>query len=336
MKSEKPARKSQIRAEIIGTGSYVPETRMTNKDLEGKIETTDAWIVERTGIRERRIASKDEAASDLAFQAARKALEAAQVAPEEIDLIVLATSTPDMFFPSTACIVQDKLKATRAAAFDLSAACSGFVYALAVGEQYIRSGTYQKVLVIGTEIMSRLINWTDRTTCVIFGDGAGAVLLAPSASESGILSTHLHSDGSLWDLICVPGGGSAIPPSEKMLAERLNTIKMKGNETFKVAVRSLEEVAWEALRANDFLPSDVSFLVPHQANLRIIRAVADRLQLPMERVVINLDRYGNTSAASIPLALDEAVREGRIKKGDMLLFLAFGGGLTWGASLVRW
>lgn len=336
MKSEKPAGKSQIRAEIIGTGSYVPEARMTNKDLEGKIETTDAWIVERTGIRERRIASKDEAASDLAFQAARKALEAAQVAPEEIDLIVLATSTPDMFFPSTACIVQDKLKATRAAAFDLSAACSGFVYALAVGEQYIRSGTYQKVLVIGTEIMSRLINWTDRTTCVIFGDGAGAVLLAPSASESGILSTHLHSDGSLWDLICVPGGGSAIPPSEKMLAERLNTIKMKGNETFKVAVRSLEEVAWEALRANDFLPSDVSFLVPHQANLRIIRAVADRLQLPMERVVINLDRYGNTSAASIPLALDEAVREGRIKKGDMLLFLAFGGGLTWGASLVRW
>ncbi|MDC4203472.1 MAG: ketoacyl-ACP synthase III [Candidatus Manganitrophus sp.] len=336
MKSEKPAGKSQIRAEIIGTGSYVPEARMTNKDLEGKIETTDAWIVERTGIRERRIASKDEAASDLAFQAARKALEAAQVAPEEIDLIVLATSTPDMFFPSTACIVQDKLKATRAAAFDLSAACSGFVYALAVGEQYIRSGTYQKVLVIGTEIMSRLINWTDRTTCVIFGDGAGAVLLAPSASESGILSTHLHSDGSLWDLICVPGGGSAIPPSEKMLAEQLNTIKMKGNETFKVAVRSLEEVAWEALRANDFLPSDVSFLVPHQANLRIIRAVADRLQLPMERVVINLDRYGNTSAASIPLALDEAVREGRIKKGDMLLFLAFGGGLTWGASLVRW
>lgn len=336
MKSEKPAGKSKIRAEIIGTGSYVPETRMTNKDLEGKIETTDAWIVERTGIRERRIASKDEAASDLAFQAARKALEAAQVAPEEIDLIVLATSTPDMFFPSTACIVQDKLKATRAAAFDLSAACSGFVYALAVGEQYIRSGTYQKVLVIGTEIMSRLINWTDRTTCVIFGDGAGAVLLAPSASESGILSTHLHSDGSLWDLICVPGGGSAIPPSEKMLAEQLNTIKMKGNETFKVAVRSLEEVAWEALRANDFLPSDVSFLVPHQANLRIIRAVADRLQLPMERVVINLDRYGNTSAASIPLALDEAVREGRIKKGDMLLFLAFGGGLTWGASLVRW
>ncbi|NKE70342.1 beta-ketoacyl-ACP synthase III [Candidatus Manganitrophus noduliformans] len=336
MKAKKPAGKSQIRTEIIGTGSYVPETRMTNKDLEGKIETTDAWIVERTGIRERRIASKDEAASDLAFQAARKALEAAQAAPEEIDLIVLATSTPDMFFPSTACIVQDKLKATRAAAFDLSAACSGFVYALAVGEQYIRSGTYQKVLVIGTEIMSRLINWTDRTTCVIFGDGAGAVLLAPSSSESGILSTHLHSDGSLWDLICVPGGGSAIPPSEKMLAEQLNTIKMKGNETFKVAVRSLEEVAWEALRANDFLPSDVSFLVPHQANLRIIRAVADRLQLPMERVVINLDRYGNTSAASIPLALDEAVREGRIKKGDMLLFLAFGGGLTWGASLVRW
>ena len=332
----KSARKPQIRARIIGTGSYVPEARLTNKDLEAKIDTTDAWIVGRTGIRERRIASKDEAASDLALQAARRALEAAQVAPEEIDLIVLATSTPDMFFPSTACIVQDKLKATRAAAFDLSAACSGFVYALAVGEQYIRSGTYQRVLVIGSEVMSRLLNWTDRTTCVIFGDGAGAVLLAPSASESGILSTHLHSDGSLWDLICVPGGGSAIPPSEKVLAEHLNTIKMKGNETFKVAVRSLEEVAWEALRANDLLPSDVAYLVPHQANLRILRAVADRLQLPAERVVVNLDRYGNTSAASIPLALDEAVRDGRIKQGELLLFLAFGGGLTWGSSLVRW
>ncbi len=332
----KSAGKPQLRAQIIGTGSYVPDARLTNKDLEGKIDTTDAWIFDRTGIRERRIASKDEAASDLAFQAARRALEAAQVAPEEIDLIVLATSTPDMFFPSTACIVQDKLKASRAAAFDLSAACSGFVYALAVGEQYIRSGTYQKVLVIGAEVMSRLINWTDRTTCVIFGDGAGAVLLSPSSTESGILSTHLHSDGSLWDLICVPGGGSAIPPSEKVLAEHLNTIKMKGNETFKVAVRSLEEVAWEALRANGLLPSDVAFLVPHQANLRIIRAVADRLQLPMERVVVNLDRYGNTSAASIPLALDEAVRDGRIQRGEMVLFLAFGGGLTWASSLVRW
>jgi 3-oxoacyl-[acyl-carrier-protein] synthase-3 len=325
-----------VRAQVIGTGSYVPQTVLTNADLEKQIDTTDQWIVERTGVRERRIAAKEEAASDLAIKAAQRALDAAGIASDQIDLIVVATSTPDMFFPSTACIVQDKLKATRAAAFDISAACSGFIYALSVGEQYIRSGTYQKVLVIGAEVMSRLTDWTDRRTCVLFGDGAGAVLLAPSDLGNGILSTHLHSDGSLWDLICVPGGAAAIPPSEKVLAERLNTIKMKGNETFKVAVRSLEEVAWEAMRVNGLLPSDVAYLIPHQANLRIIHAVADRLHLGMEKVVVNLHRYGNTSAASIPLALDEAVREGKIQKGAILLFLAFGGGLTWASSLVRW
>lgn len=325
-----------MRVEIVGTGSYLPQQVLTNKELEKQIETSDQWIVERTGVRERRIAAKDEASSDLASKAAERALEMAQLSPDEIDLIIVATSSPDMFFPSTACIVQDKLKATRAAAFDVSAACSGFLYALSVGEQYVRSGTYRKVLVIGAEVMSRLTDWTDRRTCVIFGDGAGAVLLSPSASESGILSTHLHSDGTLWDLICVPGGGAAIPPSEKVLAEHLNTIKMKGNETFKVAVRSLEEVALEGLKANGFAASDVSYLIPHQANIRILSAVADRLKIPMGKVVVNLDRYGNTSAASIPVALDEAVRDGRIQKGAIVLFLAFGGGLTWASSVMRW
>ena len=325
-----------MKARIIATGSYVPEKVLTNRDLAKQIETTDEWIVERTGVRERRIAGKDEATSDLAFKAAERALAAAHMTPDQIDLIIVATATPDMFFPSTACIVQDKLKATNAAAFDLSAACSGFVYGLSVGEQYIRSGTYRNVLVIGAEVMSRLTDWTDRRTCVLFGDGAGAVLLAPSSSDSGILSVHLHSDGSLWDLICVPGGAAAIPPSKKVLAEHLNTIKMKGNETFKVAVRSLEEVAWEAMRANGVSPSDISYLIPHQANIRILNAVADRLGFAAEKVVVNLDRYGNTSAASIPLALDEAVRDGRIKEGASLLFLAFGGGLTWASALVRW
>ncbi|HLG21979.1 MAG TPA: beta-ketoacyl-ACP synthase III [Candidatus Manganitrophaceae bacterium] len=325
-----------MKAKIIGTGAYLPEKILTNSDLEKRIDTTDQWIVERTGVRERRIAAKDEASSDLAYHAAQKAMKAAGAAPDEIDLIIVATSTPDMFFPSTACIVQDKLKATRAAAFDLSAACSGFVYALSVGEQYIRSGTHQKVLVIGAEVMSRLIDWSDRRTCVLFGDGAGAVLLGPSSSDNGILSTHLRSDGALWDLICVPGGGSANPPSEKVLAERLNTIKMKGNETFKAAVRSLEEVAWEALKANGLAPHQVGYLIPHQANIRIISAVAERLRFPMEKVVVNLDRYGNTSAASIPIALDEAVRDGRVKPGTLLLFLAFGGGLTWASALARW
>ncbi len=334
--THKPEKGAHPRPRIVSTGSYAPETRLTNADLESKVDTTDQWIFERTGIRERRIAAENEATSDLAVKAAQRAIEAAGIGPEEIDLIVLATCTPDMFFPSTACIVQDRLKATRAAAFDLSAACSGFIYALSVGEQFIRSGAYRNVLVIGAEVMSRIVDWTDRGTCVLFGDGAGAVLLGPTQSESEILSTHLHSDGSLWDLICVPGGGSAIPPSEKVLAERLNTIKMKGNETFKVAVRTLEEVAWEALRLHRLTPSDIAFVVPHQANLRILRAVADRLGIGMDRVVVNLDRHGNTSAASIPLALDQAVRNGQIQKGMLLLFLAFGGGLTWASSLVRW
>lgn len=325
-----------MRAQIIGTGSCAPEKILTNHDLEKTIDTSDEWIAGRTGIRARRIAGKDEATSDLAVKAAQNALQQAGMTPSEVDLIIVATSMPDMFFPSTACIVQHKLGASQAAAFDLSAACSGFVYALSVGEQYVRSGAYRRVLVIGAEVMSRLTNWEDRRTCVLFGDGAGAVLLAPSESDRGVRSVHLHTDGALWDLICVPGGASAIPPSEKVLIEHLNTIKMKGSETFKIAVRNLEQVALEALRANGMTVSDVSWCVPHQANIRILKAVGQRLGLPQDRMIVNIDRYGNTSAASIPLALDEGVRDGRIKDGDMLLFLAFGGGLTWGAAMVQY
>ena len=329
-----------MKAHIIGTGSYIPQRVVTNDDLARRVDTSDRWIVERTGIRERRIAAPEEATSDLAVHAARAALAAADLSPDAVDLILVATATPDMLFPSTACIVQDRLKAVHAAAFDLSAACSGFLYALSVGEQYIRSGTYKKVLVIGAEVMSRIVNPDDRGTCILFGDGAGAVVLsamrAATRAERGILSCHLHSDGALWDLIHVPGGGSAQPPSERVLAERLNTIRMKGNETFKVAVRMMEEVAREALAAHGLNASDVTWWIPHQANLRILRALAQRLEIEMARVVVNLDRVGNTSAASIPLALDEAVRDGRIARGDLLLLLAFGGGLTWAASVLRW
>lgn len=325
-----------MRAKILGTGAYAPQQILTNADLEKRVETSDRWIVERTGIRERRIAASEEATSDLAVHAARAALSAAQVTSDQVDLIIVATSTPDMLFPATACIVQDRLKATRSAAFDLSAVCSGFLFALSVGAQYIQSGTYKRVLVIGAEAMSRVVDWGDRSTCVLFGDGAGAVVLGPSQGESGILSSHLHSDGRFWDLIQVPGGGSAKPPSEQVLAERLNTIRMKGNETFKVAVRNLEEVAREALSAHGLSVSDVDWLIPHQANLRIIRATAERLSCPMSKVVLNLERYGNTSAASIPLALDEAVRDGRIQPGHRLLLVAFGSGLTWASAMVRW
>ncbi|HET6370947.1 MAG TPA: beta-ketoacyl-ACP synthase III [Nitrospiria bacterium] len=326
-----------IHSKIVGTGADLPKQIVTNRDLEKKVETTHQWIVDRTGVLERRIADPEEATSDLAVRAAQRALEVAGVESKEVDLIIVATCTPDMPFPSTACIVQDRLGAKGAAAFDLSAVCSGFLFALSVADQYVRLGTYRTILVIGAEIMSRITDWTDRRTCVLFGDGAGAVVLQRSEDESrGILDTRLHSDGSLWDLICVPGGGTKFPPSEKVLTERMQFIKMKGNETFKVAVRNIEEVAREVLSANGFLPSDVDLMIPHQANLRIIQAAADRLGMRMDRVMINLDRFGNTSAASIPIALDEAVRSGRIRSGDLLTLVAFGSGLTWAASLIRW
>lgn len=324
-----------MRACIAGTGSYVPERVLTNADLERMVETSDAWIVERTGIRERRIAATGEACSDLGTRAAESALKAADVSPSDLDLILVATCTGDMLLPSTACLIQHRLGAVRAAACDISAACCGFVYALSVADAYIKTGC-RAVLVVGSEVMSAVTDWTDRNTCVLFADGAGAAVLKPTDGERGILSSHLHSDGAFSDLICVPGGGSRMPPSEKMLAERQQFVKMRGNETFKVAVRTLEEVAREALSANHLSVEDIDLYVPHQANVRIIKAVAARLGLPLDRVAMNMDRYGNTSAASIPLALDEAARTGRLKEGNLVMLGAFGSGLTWASALIRW
>lgn len=322
-------------ARITGTGSYAPSRIMTNADLERMVATSDEWIRERTGIRERHIAASGEACSDLAVQAGRRALEAAGLAASDLDMILVATCTGDYPLPATACLVQHRLGATKAAACDLSAACCGFVYALSVADAYVRTGM-RHVLVIGSEVMSAITDWTDRNTCILFGDGAGAAVVSASEGERGILSTHLRSDGSLCELIAVPGGGSRIPPSEKVVAERTNFIKMKGNETFKVAVRTLEEIARETLAANQLTVEDLDLYVPHQANVRILKGVMERLGLPLEKVMLNLERYGNTSAASIPIALDEAVRAGRVQDGSLVMLGAFGAGLTWASALIRW
>jgi len=324
-----------MKACIAGIGSYVPTRVLTNADLERMVATSDEWIRERTGIRERRIAATGEACSDLAVQAGKRALTAAGLAATDLDMILVATCTGDYPLPATACLVQYQLGATKAAACDLSAACCGFVYALSVADAYIKTGM-RHVLVIGSEVMSAITDWTDRNTCVLFGDGAGAAVVSASDGERGILSTHLRSDGTLCELIMVPGGGSRTPPSEKVIDERLQYIKMKGNETFKVAVRSLEEIARSTLAANHLRVEDIDLYVPHQANIRILKAVMERLSLPIEKVMLNVDRYGNTSAASIPIALDEAVREGRIKDGSLVLLGAFGAGLTWASAVIRW
>lgn len=324
-----------MRARIIGTGSHAPAKVLTNFDLEAMVATSDEWITERTGIRERRIAAPGEACSDLAVKAAEQALRAAGVRPEDLDLILLATCTGDYPLPATACLVQHRLGASRAAACDLSAACCGFVYALSVADAYVRTGM-RHVLVIGSEVMSAILDWTDRNTCILFGDGAGAAVVSGVPGDAGILSTHLRSDGGLHELIAVPGGGSRLPLSEKVVAEKMNCVKMKGNETFKVAVRMLEEIARETLASNKLTIEDVDLYVPHQANIRILKAVAERLGLPLEKIMLNLDRYGNTSAASIPIALDEAVRQGRIKDGSLVMLGAFGAGLTWASALIRW
>lgn len=325
-----------LRSRIIGTGAYAPSKVLTNFDLEKLVDTSDEWIMERTGIRERRIAAEDEATSDLSIKAANNAIKMAGIKPEDIDLIIVGTVTPDMFFPSTASIVQGKIGAKNAVAFDISAACSGFIYAMSIADQFIRNGTYKTALIIGAEVLSKMIDWSDRNTCVIFGDGAGAVVLRGDNGKSGILSTHLHTDGSMWDLLYIPGGGSRYPVSHQMIDDKLIYMKMKGNETFKIAVKSLEAVILEAIEHNKIKPSDVNWIIPHQANLRIIQAVVKRLDIPIERVVLNIERYGNTSAASVPIALDEAVRDGRVKKDDVIIFEAFGAGLTWASALIRW
>ena len=327
---------SSISAVMQGTGMSVPERVLTNQDLEKIVDTSDAWITTRTGIKERRIASQGEPLSLYATEAARRALDAAGVAAEEIDLLILATVTPDMPIPATACTIQEQLGCNRAAAFDLGAGCSGFIFAQSVAKQFLLSGRSRHALVIGAELLSKYLDWEDRGTCVIFADGAGAVVMSVGELPRGVLASAMHSNGSMVDFICMPGGGSMHPPSQEMIDERLHFIRMRGNETFKMAVRSIEEVSREVLDSAGLSTTDVDWLVPHQANMRIISAVGNRLEIPEERCFVNIERYGNTSAASIPIALDEAVRMGKIKQGDIVLMAAFGAGLTWAASVVRW
>ncbi len=323
-----------IYSRIIGTGSHLPKKVVTNHDLEKILDTDDQWIRDRTGIRERRISSAEEPTTVLAENACRKALEAADVDPGEIDLLVLGTTTPDLIFPSSACLIQKKLGLPDCGAMDVNAACSGFIYALSIADKFIRCGDAKKVLVCGAETLSSLINWNKRETAVIFGDGAGAMVLEASA-EPGILSTHIHANGNYADLLNTEVGVSRGFEGLKDNDGKAE-LMMKGNEVFKVAVRTLGRIVDETLKANNMDKSELDWLIPHQANLRIISATARKLDMNMEQVVITVDRHGNTSAASVPLAMDEAVRDGRIKRGDMLLLEAFGGGFTWGSALIKY
>jgi 3-oxoacyl-[acyl-carrier-protein] synthase-3 len=325
-----------IRARITGTGSYVPEKVLTNLDIEKFLDTTDEWIRTRTGISERHIAADGENTSDLATRAAERALEMAGVNAEDLDLIVVGTITGDYPWPATACVVQSNLGAVNAGAFDVSAACSGFLYALSCAIDRVEAGRCKKALVIGAEVLSRIVNWEDRNTCILFGDAAGAVVVEAGEGERGILSTHLHADGTQLELLYQPGFGTKMLPSEQTLKDRNYFLRMQGNEVFKVAVRSMSDVANIALKANNMTAADVDLFIPHQANIRILNATAKKIGLTNDQVYINVDRFGNTSGATIPLALDEANRAGRIKAGDILLLDAFGGGFTWAATLLRW
>ncbi|WP_028486852.1 beta-ketoacyl-ACP synthase III [Thiomicrorhabdus chilensis] len=322
----------KIYSRIIGTGGYLPEKVLTNLDLEKMVETSDEWIQERTGIQQRHIAADGETTCDLAEQASLKAIEMAGIDAQSIDLIIVATTTPDKIFPSTACLLQQKLNIKGSPAFDVQAVCSGFVYALSVADQFIKTGMSKRALVVGAETLSRITNWSDRNTCVLFGDGAGAVILEAS-SEPGILSTHIHADGQYEELLHVPSGPSKLPKTDE-IAER--TMSMKGNEVFKVAVNTLSRIATETLEANDMHKEDIDWLVPHQANLRIIKATAKKLKLADDQTVVTVHKHANTSSASVPLALDEAVRDGRIQRGQTILIEAFGGGFTWGSALIKY
>ena len=318
---------------IAGTGSALPAKVVTNADLEKIVDTSDEWIASRTGIRQRHVAAEGETTADLSERAARAAMEAAGVQASELDMIVLGTTTPDLIFPSTACLVQHRLGANGCGAFDVNAACSGFLYALSIADAYIRAGIHKTILVIGAETLTRMIDWEDRGTCVLFGDGAGAVVLKADA-EAGILSTHLHADGGKKDLLYNPVGVSVGFDMSKKNAGCL--VRMTGNEVFKHAVKALDSVVDETLAANGLDKSALDWLIPHQANLRIIEATAKRLQMPMDRVIVTVDRHGNTSSGSVPLALDEAVRSGKVQRGQLLLLEAFGGGFTWGSALIRY
>ena len=324
------------RAKIVGVGAYAPQRVLTNAELEKMVETSDEWIVQRTGIRERRIAAENEATSDLALRAAQQAMERAGVEPREIDFIVVGTTTGDMAFPTTANLVQHRLGCRNAGSVDLYAACAGSVYSLSVGAQYVQTGKYRTVLCVGAECLSRITDYTDRGTCILLADAAGAAVLRAVEGESGIIDTDLYSDGRYWELLYQPGGGSRNPATHETVERRMHYAKMKGNEVFKVAVRMFGEAAERILTRNGFTAEDLDLFIPHQANLRIIEAAVKRLKVPMEKVVINVDRYGNTGAASVYVAMEEAWSAKRLNTGDLVLLAAFGGGFTWGAALVRW
>jgi 3-oxoacyl-[acyl-carrier-protein] synthase-3 len=326
-----------MRSLIVGTGSYVPEKILTNADLERMVDTNDQWIVERTGIKERNVAAENEASSDLALKAAHKALKMAGVRAEDVDLIVVGTITPDMPFPSAAAMLQAHLHNKKAFAFDVSAACAGSLYALAVADRFVCTGVSRAALVVGVEVLTRVTNWKDRNTCILFGDAAGAMVLVPTQDQNrGLLSTHLHTDGSYWSILNMPGGGSRLPCSQKVVDGNLATIQMNGREVYKVAVRALEEVSREALAANGMQPKDVDHVIAHQANKRILDSTLQRLAIPPEKCWMNLEKYGNTSSASVPMTLDEANRAGWFAPGDLILMMAIGGGMSWGSALHRW
>ncbi len=326
---------SNKRAGIIGLGIYLPEKVLTNFDLEKMVETTDEWIRTRTGVRERRIAEKGQCASDLGSQAALAAIKDANLTPADIQLIIVATITPDMVFPSTACMIQNKIDA-QCPAFDLAAACSGFPYALAVAESFVRAGMYKNILVVGAEVLSNFIDWKDRSTGVLFGDGAGAAVVSEVADGHGIRATYLGADGSQGDLLKIPAGGSKIPPSEESVKTGQHFLKMQGSEIFKLAVRRMEEAIGEVLKRGNLSPEDVDCVIPHQANLRILQALAERVNIPLDKIYVNVEKYGNMSSASTVVALYEAVKQGKIKKGSNVVLVAFGGGLTWASSLIKW
>lgn len=322
---------------IRGLGASVPEKILTNFDLEKMVDTSDEWIRTRTGIQTRRIAAKGQSASDIALPACREALQNAGLTPADLDLIIVATITPDMFFPSTACGIQHKLGASKCGAFDMAAACSGFPYALGVANAFIKSGIYKNILVVGTEVLSGFIDWTDRSTCVLFGDGAGAAIVSRSEKEGhGVINCILGADGAMGDLLKIPGGGSANPPSEDTLKNKLHYLQMQGSEIFKVAVRTMDQAVRDLVTQEGLNLSDIKILIPHQANMRILQAVAERLELSMDRVFINVEKYGNMSSASTVVALYEAEKAGKIQKGDYVVLVAFGGGLTWASTLIKW
>ncbi|RAL26145.1 beta-ketoacyl-ACP synthase III [Thermoflavimicrobium daqui] len=321
---------------ILGTGAYLPEKVLTNADLEKLVDTSDEWIVSRTGIKERRIAAPDEASSDLAVKAAEQALRRAGIGAEEIDLIIVATVTPDMSFPATSCLVQNRLGAKKAATFDLSAACTGFLYGISTAAQFITTGVYRYALVIGVECLSRIVDWSDRSTCILFGDGAGAVVLGPVEDGYGFQSYELRGDGSGGDLLKLTAGGSRLPATEETVQSRLHTLSMEGREVFKFAVRVIGSATDEALKKAGLTKEDIDFLIPHQANIRIIESAIKRFGLSEEKVIVNVDRYGNMSSASIPVALHEAVEQKRLHKDDTIVLCGFGAGLTWGATVLKW